>query len=118
MGCRPLQNRLGCVHSAQAGVSVYLCGERTAAAAASRGIGILKNKSLTHQGFFVLEDGSGKIQKALWIDEDARTEFLENFIAIARLRIETHRIRKPRATAALHTDAKASLIEGHAVFFQ
>src|SRR5579872_1401215 len=42
-----------------------LRGERTAAAAASRGVGILKDESLAHQGLFVFEDSAGKIEQAL-----------------------------------------------------
>ena len=127
MGCRPLQILLGLAHGVQALVPVSqkagdakspLRGERTAAAAASRGVGILKDESLAHQGLFVFEDSAGKIEQAFGIDEDAGAEFLENLVAITGLRVETHGVGEAGATAALDTDAQAALIERHTVFFE
>src|SRR5580700_3114145 len=89
-----------------------------AAAAASGSVGILEDEALAHQGFFVLQRGAVQIEKTLWVDEQARTEFFENFIAVAGLRVEAHSVRQAGAAAALHAYAQAALIEGHAVFFE
>ena len=64
---------------------------------------------MAHQRFFIFERRAVQIQKTLWIYEEARAEFLENFVAVARLRIQTHRIGQTRAAAALYTNAQASL---------
>src|SRR6266852_2266798 len=96
----------------------YLSRERTAAAATTRRIGILENETLAHQRIFVVERRAVQIKKTLGIDEDARAVFLKNFVAVAGLRIEAHRIGQPGAAAALHAHAKAALLRGHTFFLE
>src|SRR6516225_11682251 len=79
--------------------------ERTAAAAAPRGVGILKDEALPHQRLLVLQRSAVQVQETLGVNKNPGTEFFEHFIAVAGLRIQAHRVGKPRAPAALHSDA-------------
>src|SRR5580704_17193434 len=79
--------------------------KRSATTATASCRGILKNEASANQRLFVIERRIGQIEQALGIDKNARAIFLKHFIAIARLRFEAHRIRQPRAAAALHTQA-------------
>ena len=92
--------------------------EGAAAAAVSRGVGILEDEALAHQRLFVFERRAVQIQKALGIDEDARAMFLENFVAVAGLGVEAHGVGKTGAAAALHADAQAALFGRDAVLFE
>ena len=62
-------------------------GKGAAATAVSRCVGILKNETLAHQRFFVLERRALQIQKALGVYELARAMLFKNFIAVASLSI-------------------------------
>src|ERR1700749_2357646 len=90
-----------------------LRGERTAAAATTRRLGILKHEALLDQILFVIERRIVKVEVALRIDEDARAILFEHFVAIARFGIEAHRVAQAGAAAALHADAKAAGLLGH-----
>src|SRR6266403_1181707 len=67
--------------------SVLLGRKRAAAAAVARRVGILEDESLAHQRLFIFERRAVQVQKTLRVNEEARTEFLKNFIAVARLRV-------------------------------
>src|SRR6266403_5990728 len=66
---------------------VLLGRKGAAAAAVARCVGILENESLAHQRLFIFERRAVQVQKTLRVNEEARTEFLKNFIAVARLRV-------------------------------
>src|SRR5713226_3018313 len=82
--------------------------KRAAAAAVARRIGILEDESLAHQRLFVFERRAVQIQKTFLVDEEARAEFFEDFVAVASLGVEPHGIRETGAAAALHTYAQAT----------
>src|SRR6266436_4903423 len=82
--------------------SVLLGRKRAAAAAVARRIGILENEPLAHERLFVLEGGAVQVQKTFWVNEEARTEFLEDLVAVACLGVQPHGIREAGAAAALH----------------
>src|ERR1700732_4192633 len=87
--------------------SVPLGRKRAAAAAVARRVWILENESLAHQRLFVLERRAVQEQKTFRVNEEARTEFFEDLVTIARLRVEAHGIREAGAAAALDADAQA-----------
>ena len=92
--------------------------ERAAAAAVSGGVGILEHETLAHQCFFVFERCAVEIQKAFWVYEEARAEFFEDFVAIAGLRVQAHRVGQTGAASALHTDSQAALFGRDAFLFE
>src|SRR5260370_38192942 len=79
---------------------VPLGRKRAAAAAVARRVGILENESLAHQRFFVLKRRAVQIQKTFGVDKKARPEFFEDFVAVASLGVDAHRIRDARAAPA------------------
>src|SRR5712692_10711091 len=87
-------------------LSRRLRGKRTAAAATARRVGILEDESLAHQVFLPLQRGVVEIEVTLGVHKQPRAMLLEDFVAVARLRLEPHRVRQARAAAALHTHAK------------
>src|SRR5713226_1050793 len=97
-------------------LSYCLRGKRTAAAATARRIGILEDESLAHQVFLPLERGVVEIEVTLGVHKQPRAMLLEDFVAVARLRLKAHRIGQARAAAALHTHAKPAGFGGNTVF--
>src|SRR5215472_9973267 len=83
-------------------------GKRATAPATARSLRILKYEAAAHQVFLIIERGLVQVQEALRVDENARAVFLDDLVAVARLRLELHRVGQPRAAAALHTDAQAA----------
>src|SRR5437762_12083846 len=71
-----------------------LRGERAAAAAIPRRIGILENESLAHQCLLVLQGRAVQVKKTFRVDKDARAKLLENLVPVARLGVQAHGIRK------------------------
>src|SRR6266852_3240699 len=98
--------------------SVPLGRKRAAAAAVARRVGILEDESLAHQRLFVLERSAVQIQKTFLVDEEARAEFFEDFVAIAGLGVQPHGIGEAGTAAALHAYAQAADIGRHAVLFE
>src|SRR6266481_2555360 len=96
----------------------FLGSEGTSAAATTRRLRILEDKTLLHQILEVVERRVVEVEVALGIDKNARAIFLEHLVAIARFRIEPHRVRKPRTTPALHTHAQPAGFSGDAIFLQ
>src|SRR5947207_7340637 len=101
-----------------AGRSRLLRRERAAAAAIPRRVGVPKDKSLAHQRLFVLERRAIQVQKALGVHENARAVLLEDFVAVARLRIQAHRIGQSGAAAALHAHTQPANFRRHAFLFE
>src|SRR5712691_10894200 len=97
-------------------LSRCLRGKRTATAATARRVGILEDESLAHQVFLPLQRGVVEIEITLGVHKQPRAMLLEDFVAVARLRLEPHRIRQARAAAALHTHAKPADFGGDTVF--
>src|SRR3989454_6414426 len=87
-------------------LSRCLRGKRTATAATARRVGILEDESLAHQVFLPLQRGVVEIEVTLGVHKQPRAMLLEDFVAVARLRLEPHRVGQARAAAALHTYAK------------
>src|SRR3989442_9607288 len=87
-------------------LSRRLRGKRTAAAATARRVGILEDESLAHQVFLPLQRVVVAIEITLGVHKQPRAMLLEDFVAVARLRLEPHRVGQARAAAALHTHAK------------
>src|SRR5262249_35801872 len=96
----------------------YSSRKRAAAAAIPRRVGILENKSLADQRLFVLQRRAIQIQKALWINENARAKFLENFVTVPWLCVEAHRIGQTGAATPLHAHAQAPYFWRHAFLFE
>src|SRR2546426_4250515 len=96
-------------------LSRRLRGKRTAAAATARRVGILEDEPLAHQVFLPLEGGVVEIEVTLGVHKQPRAMLLEDFVAVARLRLEPHRVRQARAAAALHTHAKPAGFGGDTV---
>src|SRR5713226_5283277 len=92
--------------------------KRAAAAAVARRVGILEDESLAHQRLFVLERSAVQIQKTFRVDEEARAELFEDFVAVAGLGVPPHGIGEAGTAAALHAYAQASDIGRHAVLFE
>src|SRR6202790_5569448 len=92
----------------------FLRGERTAAAATASGLRILEHKAAPHQVFLIVQRGVVQIKEALRVHEQPRTVFLDHFVAVARLRLQTHRVGQPGAAAALHAHAQAAGFRRHA----
>src|SRR5439155_4341322 len=98
---------------------VLLLGRKGAAAAAvARRVGILENESLAHQRFFVLERRAVQVQKTFLVNEETRAEFLEDLVAVARVRVQPHGIRETGAAAALHADTQAADMGRHTFLFK
>src|SRR2546422_1675758 len=96
-------------------LSCRLRGKRTAAAATARRVGILEDESPAHQVFLPLERGVVEIEITLGVHKQPRAMLLEDFVAVARLRLEPHRVGQARAAAALHTHAKPAGFGGGTV---
>src|SRR5947209_1634459 len=96
-------------------LSRCLRGKRTAAAATARRVGILEDESLAHQVFLPLQRGVVEIEITLGVHKQPRAMLLEDFVAVARLRLEPHRVGQARAAAALHTHAKPARFGGDTV---
>src|SRR5260370_2331244 len=92
--------------------------KRAAAAAVAGRVRILKNESLAHQRLFVLERRAVQIQKTLRVDEEARAELFEDFVAVASLRVQPHGIGETGATSALPAHPQAALLERNAILFE
>src|SRR5438552_13540424 len=98
---------------------VLLLGRKGAAAAAvARRVGILEDESLAHQRLFVLERRAVQIQEAFGVDEEARAEFLKDFVAVASLGVQPHGIGEAGAAAALNAHAQAPDIGRHTFLFK
>src|SRR5712691_10501577 len=97
-------------------LSCCLRGKRTATAATARRVGILEDESLAHQVFLPLQRGVVEIEITLGVHKQPRAMLLEDFVAVARLRLEPHRVGQARAAAALHTHAKPAGFGGNTVF--
>lgn len=91
-------------------------GERAAAAAASRGLRILENESLAHEGLFEIKRDIRQVERTLRIDKDASAIFLDDVVAVAGLGFEAHGVRESRAAASLDTNAEASRVRRDAFF--
>src|SRR5882762_487337 len=89
-----------------------------ATAAVARRVRILKNEALAHQRLFILERRAVQIQKTFGVDEEARAELFEDFVAVAGLRIQPHGIGEAGTAAALNANAQATNIGRHAVLFE
>src|ERR1700730_1383418 len=92
--------------------------ERTAAAATSRGVRILKDETLTHQRLFVLQRGAVQIQQTFRVDEDSPAMLFKNLVAVARLAVETHGIGESGAAASLYSYTKTAPIGRDPLFFE
>src|SRR5438876_11504504 len=95
-----------------------LCRKRTAAAAIPLRIWILEDEPLPHERVFVLERRSIQVKKALGVDKDSRTELFKDFVAVARLRIQPHRVGQPRTATALHAHTQPTDFRRHTVLFE
>src|SRR5258706_6984052 len=92
--------------------------ERAAAAATARGLRILEDEPSPHQAFLIIERGFMQVQIALRVHKPTRAMFFDDFVAVARLRIETHRVRQPRTAATLHANAQPTGFRRHAFLGQ
>src|SRR5580693_9152727 len=93
---------------------VLLCRERTAAAATAGGLRVLENEAAPHQVFLIVQRGVIQVKEALRVHEQPRAVFLDHFVAVARLRLQTHRVRQPGAAAALNAHAQPAGFRRHA----
>ena len=89
-------------------VSPALRRERTAAAATAGRLRILEDEPSPHQVFLIIERGFVEVEKALGVHKQPRAVFLDDFVAVPRLRFETHRVRQARTATPLHANAQAS----------
>src|ERR1035437_7947143 len=78
------------------------------------GVRIDKVKSLPHQRLLVVQSHAVQIEERLGIDEDPHTVKLVDAVALAWLRIELDRVRKPRASAAHYAQAQSALFRRNA----
>src|SRR5580704_11088389 len=92
--------------------------KRTTASATPRRLGILEDEALFHQVLVIIQRGVVKIEIALGIDENTRAIFFEHFVAVARFRIQTHRVAETGTAAALHADAESAGFGRYAFFLQ
>ena len=88
----------------------------TAAATTPRRVRVLKYKTLAHERVFVLQNRAVQVEQTLRVHKNARTKLFKNFVTIACLRVQTHRVGQARTAAALHANAQTSYIRRHTFF--
>src|SRR6267143_1524613 len=84
--------------------------ERTTAAAGLGRVRILEHETLLHQGFAVIENHPVQIDEGLRVHKNPDISELKHAIPLARLRIKPYVVTQARASAALHAQAKPTLL--------
>src|ERR1700746_2980574 len=80
--------------------------ERTTASATAGCLRILEDEPAPHQVFLIVERRLVEVKVALRVHKKPCSVLFDDFIAVPRLCLQTHRVRQSRAPATLHTDAQ------------